>query len=140
MERNREKINENGKINDYITVLNAYLNGEVIEYRDKESKGEWKLTENPIFDFHHLEYRVKPKPAYRPYLSGNEAFVEISEHEPFGWLYNTITMCYEQIVCIGDNGISTCKENYSFEKALNIFIYPNDEKFGVKLDDNNEKD
>ena len=140
MERNREKIDENGKINDYITVLEGYRDGKEIEYRPKTGNEPWRLTENPIFDFYTTEYRIKPIPAYRPYLSGNEAFVEISEHEPFGWLYNTITMCYEQIICIGDNGISTCKESYYFDEAFNVFIYSNDEKFGVKLDNSNEKD
>ena len=141
MERNREKINENGKINDYITVLNAYLNGEEIQYREKDSGRDWSTSTKPVFDFYHLEYRVKPKPAYRPYISGNEAFVEMQKQPQFGWLYNTLTMCYEQVIYIGDNGISTCKESYSFEEALNIFIYSNNEKFGVKLDNNsNEKD
>lgn len=138
MERNREKIDKNGKINDYITVLNGYLNGEVIEYRDKKGDKTWHPTLTPIFDFYHTEYRIKPIPAYRPYISGNEAFVEISEHEPFGWLYNTVGLCYEQIICIGDNGISTHDNSYSFEQAFETFIYPNDEKFGVKLDNNEE--
>lgn len=48
-------------------------------------------------------------------------------------------MCYEQIVTVADNGISTCKENYSYDEALGVFIYPNESKFGVKLDNSNEE-
>lgn len=140
MERNREKINENGKINDYITVLNAYLNGNEIEYRQKESNEAWRLSVKPVFDFYHIEYRIKPKQIYRPYTSGEEAFTEIQEHSSSGWLYNTITMCYEHVICIASNGISTCKENYSYEQAFDTFIYPNDEKFGVKLNNNNNEE
>ena len=140
MERNREKIDKNGKINDYITVLNAYLNGEEIEYRSKDGDGFWSSTSKPVFDFNHLEYRIKPKPAYRPYINGNEAFTAMQEQTTFGWLYNILTMCYEQIVCVADNGISTSKENYSYEEALDVFIYPNESKFGVKLNNSsNEK-
>lgn len=139
MERNREKINENGKINSYITVLEGYRDGEEIEYRPKTGNEPWRVTENPIFDFYTTEYRIKPKEAYRPYTSGNEAFVEIHERTPSGWLYNTITMLYEQILCVGDNGIYTRDNDYSYEQAFETFIYPNDEKFGVKLDNSNEE-
>lgn len=135
MERNREKIDRNGKINDYITVLQGYLNNEVIECRKKGSNENWLPISNPTFNFDKVEYRVKPKQLYRRYIDGNEAFREIQKHSPSGWLYNTLTMCYEQVICIGDNGISTCKESYSFNKAFDVFIYPNDSKFGVKLDE-----
>ena len=59
MERNREKINENGKINDYITVLNGYLNGEKIECRVKGNGNPWRPCLKPAFDFNHFEYRIK---------------------------------------------------------------------------------
>lgn len=139
MERNKEKINENGKINDYITVLEAYRDGKEIQCRDKDSNLPWHDISNPTFDFSCVEYRIKPIPTYRPYTNGDEAFTEIQEHSPSGWLYNTITMCYEHVICIASNGISTCKENYSFNEAYDTFIYPNNEKFGVKLDNNNEE-
>ena len=134
MSRKRNQ-NENSNVNEYITILQAYLAGDEIEHKLKGSNDNWTPCSNPVFDFNHLEYRVKPKPAYRPYLNGNEAFTDIQNHSASGWLYNTITMCYEYIICIGDNGISTCKENYSFEQAFKIFIYLNDLTFGVKLDE-----
>lgn len=133
LEKTKSNININ--INNYITVLQAYLNGEEIEYRTRGASGDWFPAINPTFDFDSKEYRVKPKEYYRPYTSGEEAFNKIQEHSPSGWLYNTITMCYEHIICIASNGISTCKENYSYEEALNIFVYPNESKFGVKLDE-----
>lgn len=139
MERNREKINENGKINDYITILQGYLNNEKIECRKKGSNENWLSISNPTFNFDKVEYRIKPKKYYRPYINGNEAFNAIQEHSPSEWLYNTITMLYEQILCIGDNGIYTRDDDYSYEQAFNTFIYPNDEKFGVKLDNSNEE-
>lgn len=135
MERNREKINENGKINDYITVLEAYRDGKEIEYRPRTGNEPWRLTKNPIFDFNTIEYRIKPIPAYRPYLNGDEAFTDMQKQPQFGWLYNTINMYYEQVICIANNGISTCKESYSFDEAFGVFIYPNNSKFGVKLDE-----
>lgn len=135
MERNREKINENGKINEYITVLQGYLDNKEIECRVKGKDTDWYSISSPTFDFDTMEYRIKPKQSYRPYINGNEAFTEIQEHSPSGWVYNTITMCYEQIICIADNGISTCKESYSFDEAFGVFIYPNNSKFGVKLDE-----
>lgn len=139
MKRNREKIDRNGKINDYITVLQGYLNNEEIECRVKGKNTDWYSISSPTFDFDTMEYRIKPKPTYRPYTDGNEVFDAIQEHSPSGWVYNTETMLYEQILCIGDNGIYTRDNDYSYEQAFNIFIYPNDEKFGVKLNNDNEE-
>ena len=133
--RRNESTNENSNVNEYITILQSYLAGDEIEHKLKGSNDNWTPCNNPVFDFHHLEYRVKPKMAFRPYTNGNEAFEDMQNHSPSGWLYNTITMCYEHVICIGENGISTCKENYSFEEALKIFIYYNNEQFGIKLDE-----
>jgi hypothetical protein len=135
MSKRNQQTDKNSNVNHYITILQSYLIGDEIEHRLKGSNDNWTPCSNPVFDFHHLEYRVKPKIASRPYINGNEAFADMQNHSPSGWVYNTITMCYEHIICIGENGISTCKENYSFEQALKIFIYPNDLKFGVKLDE-----
>lgn len=140
MERNREKINENGKINEYITVLQGYLNGEEIECRMKGHNNSWSSIPNPTFDFSEMEYRIKPKSAYRPYITGTEAFIDIHNRPWFEWLYNTVTECYEQVICIGDNGIKTHDRIYSFNEAYDTFLYPdNKEKFGVKLDNSNEE-
>ena len=133
MERNREKINKNGKINEYITVLQGYLDNKEIECRIKGNGDAWYSISSPTFDFDTMEYRIKPIPTYRPYISGNEAYTAMQENTPFGWLYNKETMCYESIVCIGANGIKTHDSNYSYEEAFDNFTYPNDLRFGVKL-------
>ena len=135
MNRRNESTNENINVNHYINILQAYSNGEEIEHRIKGSKDAWTSCSNLTFDFNHIEYRVKSKPVYRPYISGNEAFVEIHERTPSGWLYNTETRLYEQVLCIGDNGIYTRDNDYSYKQAFDTFIYPNDEKFGIKLDE-----
>ena len=139
MKENKKQINENSKINNYITVLQGYLNNEEIECKTKGTNDDWLPIKNPTFDFASMEYRIKPKSFYRPYINGNEAFVEIHERTPSGWLYNTETRLYEQVLCIGDNGIYTRDNDYSYKQALNTFVYPNDEKFGVKLDNSNEE-
>ena len=133
MERNREKINENGKINEYITVLQGYLDNKEIECRVKGKGTDWYSISSPTFDFDTMEYRIKPIPTYRPYINGNEAYTAMQENTQFGWLYNKETMCYEYIVCIGANGIKTHDGTYSYEEAFDTFTYPNDLRFGVKL-------
>lgn len=135
MKRSLEKTDKTSNVNHYITILQSYLAGEELEHRIKGSNDNWIPCICPVFDFLHTEYRVKPKPTYRPYISGEEVFTEVQQNTPSGWLYNTITMCYENITCIASNGISTCKENYSYEEAFNTFVYPNETKFGVKLDE-----
>lgn len=129
----------NNSIDEYIKILKSYSEGKKLQFRVKGSK-TWYSAETPSFDFSTNEYRIKPTSYYRPYINGNEAFTEIHEHTPSGWLYNMTTMLYEQILCIGDNGIYTRDNDYSYEQAFNTFIYPNDEKFGIKLDNNNNNE
>lgn len=133
MERNREKIDKNGNIINYINVLNGYLDGKQIECRRKVDGASWCDSPKPAFDFNHFEYRIKPIQTYRPYINGDEAYTAMQENTPFGWLYNKETLCYEYVVCIGANGIKTHDGNYSYEEAFDTFTYPNNLRFGVKL-------
>lgn len=65
-------------------VMLAYANGEEVEVMDFD--GKYQPTENPSFNWTAVEYRVKPKPTYRPFKTQEECWNEMLKHQPFGWL------------------------------------------------------
>lgn len=49
-----------------IAIMQAYMEGESIEYRDSVNNGPWALnTGIPLWDWVHKEYRIKRKPVER---------------------------------------------------------------------------
>ena len=68
-------------------VMLAYANGEEIETLCSE---DYVPCENPSFnwiDGKGIEnYRIKPKPRYRPFKNQEECWEEMLKHQPFGWL------------------------------------------------------
>ena len=58
-------------VKEKIEVMQAFVNGKQIEGKSKKSD-EWKLVENPVWDWGINEYRVKHEPMYRPYINTNE--------------------------------------------------------------------
>lgn len=64
---------------DMIEVMQAYDRGEQIERRDR-CGNNWFLAPIPTWDWVQYEYRVKPKPTYRPYKNIAEFFAAQKEH------------------------------------------------------------
>ena len=69
---------------EMIEVMQAYERGEQIEYRVKAfmRDDEWILMdfEEPEWDFTEYDFRVKPKPDYRPYKNSQEFLQAQKEH------------------------------------------------------------
>jgi len=51
---------------EMIAVMQAYIDGKQIEYKDKKSN-QWLDTQSPVWDWFDCDYRIKPAPTYRPY-------------------------------------------------------------------------
>lgn len=72
-------------IDEIIAVLQAYKEGKTIEFYDS-SAGKWIECINPVWDFEHIKYRIKPEnsiklePHYRPFESAKEVMEAIKEH------------------------------------------------------------
>lgn len=77
---------------EFYPFLQAFAKGEAIECRTKPSavKGtsvpnDWtEMTE--IEFWNNTEYRIKPKPKYRPFENAKECWAEMLKHQPFGWV------------------------------------------------------
>lgn len=75
------------KTKEMIDVMQAYERGEQIEYRKRlcSCVEDWVLlkTDNPFWDWHIFEYRVKSKPKYMPYKDAKEFLNAQKEHGPY---------------------------------------------------------
>lgn len=80
-----------------LPIIQAFVKGEVVQFN---SYGEWEdLDPNKIIGFNAppVNYRIKPKPKYRPFKTKDECWQEMLKHEPFGWLFNKQNNSYEFI-------------------------------------------
>ena len=64
---------------EMIEVMQAYDRGEQIERRDR-CGNNWFLSPVPSWDWVQYDYRVKPKPTYRPYKNATEFLAAQKEH------------------------------------------------------------
>ena len=81
---------------DCIKVMQAYVEGKQIQYKDDEV---WIDIENPDWDWHNWEYRIKPEPKYRPFANAQECLEEMKKHQPFGWVKDKYSFCPIEMIC-----------------------------------------
>lgn len=56
-------------IQEMIAVMQAFADGEIIEYSIKADKLEdWIIAENPFWDWLRIDYRVKEEPKQPEYI------------------------------------------------------------------------
>ena len=65
---------------EMIEVMQAYESGEQIECFNDE---EWKYVKNPVWDWLHNNYRVKPKKKYIPFDTAEEFLAAYRKHGEF---------------------------------------------------------
>ena len=122
---------------DYIKVMQAYVEGKQIQYKDDEA---WIDIDDPDWDWHNWEYRIKPEPNYRPFRDVEECWQEMQNHRPFGWIKNKNDGHYSMIT----------KVNADFDKkhiaisVINIwtlsetmcdYTFAYGEPFGINIED-----
>ena len=122
---------------DYIKVMQAYVEGKQIQYKDDEV---WIDIDDPDWDWHNWEYRIKPESNYRPFRDSEECWQEMQKHRPFGWIKNKNNGHYAMIT----------KVNADFDKkhiaisGINIwtlsetmcdYTFADGEPFGINIED-----
>lgn len=128
---------------EMIEIMQAYERGEQIEYKIKSfmCDDKWLPMDNekPEWDFTDFDYRVKPKPTYRPYKNVAEFLaaqkehgmnIKLKEHNYYGLpLYITnilIGIQWPQ----GDG--STVDIDVSYEELLRDYTWQDETPCGVK--------
>lgn len=94
------------KVKELLPVMQAYANGEVIQFCRKTPEPHWvDVQSDDLLEFREdaSQYRIKPEPKYRPFKNAEECFEEMLKHQPFGWVKNG-KMKYN-IECVRTDGI-----------------------------------
>ena len=131
----------------FYPILQAFAEGKVIECRTKPSAlskswqdmNEW--TEMKEIEFwNNTEYRVKPKPKYRPFKDAEECWQEMKKHQPFGWVISENGEVNSLIIFIDNEGIVIGDRNngvIGFVTATDLFKikFADGTPFGVKVEE-----
>lgn len=126
---NREQAKE------LLPIIQAFAAGETIEVRRKSkyNPGEWIETTTPSFDIVSHEYRIKPKPKYRPFANLEECWQEMQKHNPFGWIKYKTDNVYSFIVKVDKDYVYLAVNEYwSFETLFKKYTFADDTPFGIK--------
>ena len=127
---------------DMTEVMQAYERGEQIEYMIKDfmRDDEWcDQKEFPEWDWRTFDYRVKPKPTYRPYKNADEFLQAQREHgmylrpstkdkymTPITISGDTITLAFH----LDSGNVYTCR--YSYGNIFKDFTWQDGTHCGVK--------
>ena len=131
MDRNQAK--------EFYPILQAYAEGRVIESRTKPSAvkstdipNDW--TEMKEIEFwNNTEYRVKPKPKYRPFKDAEECWHEMQKHKPFGWVKSTLFKDLALVKRVTTLYVEINRDIIDYKDALEKFTFADDTNFGVKM-------
>ena len=117
---------------DYIKVMQAYVEGKQIQYKDDEV---WIDIDDPDWDWHNCEYRIKPEPNYRPFRDSEECWQEMQKHQPFGWIkdkedghYSMVAMVDDAVIRISGN------KDWFIDEITNNYTFADGEPFGINED------
>ena len=118
---------------DCIKVMQAYIEGKQIQYKDDEV---WIDIENPDWDWHNWEYRVKPEPNYRPFKNAEECWQEMQKHQPFGWLKDKEDGHYAMVTVVGSGRDMKCiaisgNDCWPFNETMRDYTFADGSPFGI---------
>lgn len=98
-------------------VMLAYANGEEIEIA--YSNSSYQTVTSPEFNWGKVEYRVKPKPTYRPFKDNEECWNEMLKHQPIGYIKGKVQ---KNVVFITEISTNTHNE-LSFSLSISTSVY-----------------
>ena len=117
---------------DYIKVMQAYVEGKQIQYDDD---GIWIDIDDPDWDWHNCEYRIKPEIKCRPFRDAEECWQEMRKHQPFGWIKSNEDGHHAMVTMVDDGVITIRGDNlWSFNDTMNNFTFADGEPFGINED------
>lgn len=124
------------KTKDLIKIMQAFLEGEAIECKIKESEdlpSNWFTHDVDYWNTDTYMYRIKPKPQYRPFKDREECWKEMKNHQPFGWV--KINSEYKNIIELDDDVyIGNGYNNLTY--VFRNFTFADGTPFGMKVTDN----
>ena len=122
---------------DYIKVMQAYVEGKQIQYDDY---GIWIDIDDPDWDWHNCDYRIKPENKCRPYRDVEECWQEMLQHRPFGWIKSNEDGHYAMVTTVdnveGEKYIAISGNNlWSFDDTMNNYTFADGTPFGINIEE-----
>ena len=125
---------------ELLPIMQAFVEGETIEVRSnsKYNPGEWIETTTPSFDIESHEYRIKPKPKYRPFKDTEECWQEMLKHQPFGWIKDKEDGYKVLITKVNDdentdNMSINGNGGWTLEGIMGYYTFADGTPFGIKV-------
>ena len=127
------------KTKDLIKIMQASLKGEVVECRSLNQSSGWFAHSGDEWNTFKFEYRIKPKPQYRPFKDIDECWAEMKNHQPFGWV--KINGDYVNIIKLDHVNPSFYAETVWFQVCRDEILkddvtFADGTPFGMKVTDN----
>lgn len=122
------------ELQNAIKVMQAYINGEEIEYTYINENKVWYLNNFPTWNWVKYKYRIKQKPKYRPFKDVNECWQEMLKHTPFGWIKcmdKTVPSKCINIASIKNEGIVINSVDFTFDVLLAHYTFVDKKPFGI---------
>ena len=122
-----------------LPVMQAFVEGKTIQRYDDKKDDWYDVSSNANIDFCY-DYRIKPEPKYRAFLSEKECWNEMLKHQPFGWLKekaNKKEMAHiGRIFDIPNDSLITLSSdeghNYSSSYFFRTYTFADGVPFGIK--------
>lgn len=97
------------KAREAAAVMQAFVDGEEVQYSPKQGKGSsfWTTTDNnPLWNWEHYDYRIKPAKTLRPWTKDEVplgAWIKSKQH---GWRALILAVKSDGRIAINDCGFS----------------------------------
>lgn len=121
-----------------LPFVTALAEGRQIQTLDV-NEGDWEDIEEITVDYflsHHLDYRIKPEPTYRPFKNAEECWNEMQKHQPFGWIKSKDDSTINKFMFIDsleNNAANICtSSDFSYNKLTECYIFADGTPFGME--------
>lgn len=123
------------ELQNAIKVMQAYIDGEKIEWTYINDDKVWYLINLPTWNWDKYKYRIKLESKYRPFASSEEYWNEMLKHQPFGWvknqgLYRNIANVMSYSITFADNEA----RDVNYEQAFKNYTFTDGTPFGIKIE------
>lgn len=118
---------------EWAPIVQALAEGKPIEKMNDE--GKWvKVDAMYLNRIHPDNYRIKPEPKYRAFISKIECLNEMLIHKPFGWIKtpNGDLFCIDTVF---DKGVVYKHSSCRFDEYLEAnYTFVDGSPFGMKVE------
>ena len=120
---------------ELLPIMQAFAEGKEIEVKPKEGSRWCKFEDDDInyLEFEKCDFRIKPKPKYRPFNDAEECWQEMLKHQPFGWVKGSENNRLV-ISAIRDEGVCINGSQYwsYYDSMFNKYPFADGTPFGIK--------